>query len=533
MTRSHNSGDREYDFALPAFSQWKRLAIVWSIIVGAGLIVLLLTWNAFFKYVPPGKHLVIIAKNGEPLEEGQILAREGQKGIQEKVLGEGWHFVLPIVYATELEDNTIIPAGKAGIVRAHGGKPLRDGRILAEKGEQGIQREVLAPGAYRLNLKGFDVQIVDAVEIKPGYVGVVRRKLGKDSKKDFVDENSEEKGILKKVLQPGLYYLNTQEFEVNKAEVGISQTSFHKDPDPNKDTAMKFTSNGGLPIEIDCTVEWEVLPEHMPALLSRFEHVHDVEKKVIKVLAQPICRDKAFGYGVQDFLEGRTREKFQEDFTKELTTACAQENVTVHSAFIRRIEIPETYLKPIRDKKIAEETQETNKAKQLTAQSAIEVERERQMIEQEVAKVEAETKLQVDSIEQEIKNVTTRTTAEIEKLKGDYAARIALLDSQRTKVSGETEAMVKKLKETAKSQLHQKKMEVFRNDANAYLRCTLAEQLNPNLVLRLFHSGPGTLWTNMDSKGMNFMMPVPAGEKEPKKPVRADKKETPPAVVGD
>jgi hypothetical protein len=525
MTRSHNSGERDYDLSLPAFTPWKRLAIVWVIIVGVALVILLMTWNAFFKYVPPGKHLVIIAKNGAPLEEGQILAREGQKGIQEKVLGEGWHFVLPIVYATELEDNTLIPPGKVGILTALGGKPLHDGRILADKGEQGIQRQVLPPGAYRLNLHGFDVQIVDAVEIKPGYVGVVRRMLGKDSRKDFVDEDSDEKGILKKVLQPGLYYLNTREFEVNKAEVGISQTSFHKDPDPAKDTALKFTSNGGLPIEIDCTVEWEVLPEDMPALLARFDHVKDVEKKVIKVLAQPICRDKAFGYGVQDFLEGRTREKFQDDFTKELTSACAQEHVTVHSAFIRRIEIPDRYLKSIRDKKIAEETQETNKAKQLTAQSAVEVERERQMITQEVAKVEADTKLQVESIDQEIKNVTTRTDAEIKKLKGEYAARIADLDSQRTKVTGETEALVKKMKETAKSQLYQKKMDVFRSDANAYLRVTLAEQLNPNIVLRLFHSGPGTLWTNLDGKGMNFMMPVPAGEKEAKKP--------PPAVVGD
>ena len=35
------------------------------------------------------------------------MAEEGQKGILREVKGEGWHFVLPIVYSTELGDNTV------------------------------------------------------------------------------------------------------------------------------------------------------------------------------------------------------------------------------------------------------------------------------------------------------------------------------------------------------------------------------------------------------------------------------------------
>ena len=92
-------------------------------------------------------------------------------------------------------------------------------------------------------------------------------------------------------------------------------------------------------------------------------------------------------------------------------------------------------------------------------------------------------------------------------------------DAERAKVMGQAETEVTKLKETAKSGLYQLKMDVFQNDSNAFLRYTLADQLNPDLVLRLFHSGTGTFWTNMGDKNMNLMLPMPVASdsKEPKK----------------
>src|SRR5262245_42817570 len=106
-----------------------------------------LTWTAFFKYVDPGKHLVVTVKRGKPLPTGHILAEEGEQGVQRKVLGEGYHFVMPIANETVVEDNTEIPSGKVGIVTALGGDPLPPGVILATKeNEQGIQKHVLPPG---------------------------------------------------------------------------------------------------------------------------------------------------------------------------------------------------------------------------------------------------------------------------------------------------------------------------------------------------------------------------------------------------
>jgi hypothetical protein len=511
MTAERNP--REYPTVIAVSSHWKRLAVAWSIIALVIIVFVLLTWNTFFTYVPPGRHMVIISKNGEKLPQGEVLAKEGQQGIQKEVKGEGWHFVMPILYSVELEENTLIPPGKVGIVTAKGGKTPPAGRLLAEPGEQGIQRQVLPPGAYRLNKHGYEVQLVDAIDIKPGDVGVLRRMLGETGQGRFAAEGGNQKGILRKVLQPGLYYINTKEFEVIQAAVGIYQTSFHKPtPDSSRDTAITFTCKGGFPIDVDCTVEWEVLPEDMPSLVAEYGLVKDVEKKVIDVQAHAICRDKGIDYGVQDFLQGTTREKFQEDFAKELTRVCKEKNVTIHSAFIRRINIPEAYLKQIRDAQIAHETQLTNKAQELTAQTEAAVEREKQMIEQEVARVQAETKFLVAGIDQEVKNVGIKVDAELEKMKADYQARIAALDADRTKVLGEADAQAKQMKEIATNNLYQLKLAVFQNDGNAYLRYTLGDKLNPDMILRLFHSGAGTLWTNMNSKGLNFMMPIPSSE---------------------
>ena len=49
------------------------------------------------------------------------------------------------------------------------------------------------------------------------------------------------------------------------------------------------------------------------------------------------------------------------------------------------------------------------------------------------------------------------------------------------------------------------------------------------MQLRLFHAGPGTLWTNMGGKDMSFMMPLPREEKKEKE----EKKATPVGGKGD
>src|SRR5262249_653428 len=155
-----------------------------------------------------------------------------------------------------------------------------------------------------------------------------------------------------------------------------------------------------------------------------------------------------------------------------------------------------------------------------TAQSEAEVERELRTIDQRVLEVQAETARMVAAVDREVGNLETKVKAEIEKLKADYEARIATLEAERVQLTGSAEAEVQRLKETAKNSLYELKMKVFERDAEAFLRYSLAEQLNPQMRLRLFHSGPGTFWTNLEGKGMNFLLPAPTGGEKASQPAQ-------------
>jgi regulator of protease activity HflC (stomatin/prohibitin superfamily) len=511
-------------------SEWprrlRRLALAIGIPLVLALVLFLVLWNTFFHYVGPGEMLVIIAKNGAPLKAGEVLADPGEKGVQRAVLGEGWHFVMPVAYSTERKRNVEVPPGQVGIVTNLGGQTPPEGRELARKdGERGVRPDVLPPGSYRLNQYGYQVEMAPATEVKPGYVGVLRRQLGRKNAGRFAD-GPDDKGIVREVLQPGLYYLNTKEYEVIHCEVGIDQTSY-RDKHKANEHAITFQAKDGYQIIMECTIEWEVLPNDAPELLAEFGtavsegktvvNFQTVERNVIDQHAMKISRDRGFNFGTQDFLEGSHREVFNADFTAALKEACREKHVMVRSAFIRQIIIPQEFLKQKSEKQMAAESKLTNEARELTAQSEADVEREKSMVKQAVAKVEAETERLVAGINREKENVMSRTDAEVEEMKAKYGAQIALLDAERKTVLGTAEAEATRLRETAKSSLYKMKMDVFANDGQAFLRYTLAQQLNPKMILRLFHSGPGTLWTNLDNKNMNLLLPAP-GATRPEEP---------------
>lgn len=492
----------------------------WMILIGVPLIVLvvlgIILFNVCFHYVPPNHMLVVVTKYGDPLESGQILANPGQKGIQEEVLGEGYHFVMPILKTAMVEKNTIIEPGKVGIVVNKGGRLPEGDWVLVDGADvKGIRREVLLPGSYRINPYGYEIKIIDAVEIKAGYVGVVHRlRVAEPGKPtafgEMFGDDPGQIGVLgKAVLQPGTYYVNKEEYDVIPREVGIYQTSYQYYTNPEQSTAIEFTVKDGYIINMDCTVEWELLPENAPKLVEKYPTIRDIEKMVIDQQARRISRERGFNYGAQDWLDGIKREEFQEDFKMELIRACGENNVKVKSAFIRNIIIPDSFLKPKRDKQLADETRTTNLAKEETARSDAAVERERSLIDQEVKKIEAETLQMVALIEQDIENLTAQTDAEITKMKNEYDAKIADIEAERKRVTAQAESEATKLKETAKNSLYRMKMDVFQSNPDAFLRYTMAQQINPNLMLRVFHAGPGTLWTNLGNKNMTFMLPAP------------------------
>lgn len=198
--------------------------IVAGIVVVLALLEFLWLWGFCRFYVGPNEMAIITAKVGDPLEPGQILAREGQKGILDEPLGEGRHFRNPIFYDWEIVDVTIIQPGKVGIVTSKVGEKLPEGEFIADRGQKGIWRSVLGPGKYRMNPYGYDIQVVDAISIPIGYAGVITSLSGEQAPSGQF-ANEKQKGVRRDVLQPGLYYVNAKEYKVDVLEIGINQVS--------------------------------------------------------------------------------------------------------------------------------------------------------------------------------------------------------------------------------------------------------------------------------------------------------------------
>lgn len=204
-----------------------KTAVKMALTLAAVVLGAWLTWEWGFCrfYVGPDRMAVVTATMvGDPLPPGQILAKKGQRGIQEDVLGEGRHFLNPWLYDWKIVPVVSIPPGKVGVVTSKVGDPLPEGEFLAEPGQKGIWRNVLGPGKYRMNPVGYQIDVVDAISIPIGYDGVVTSLSGTQTAPNEFAKRGE-KGVRSDVLQPGLYFVNPREYKVDVLEIGVNQVS--------------------------------------------------------------------------------------------------------------------------------------------------------------------------------------------------------------------------------------------------------------------------------------------------------------------
>ncbi len=130
-------------------------------------------WMICRTEVPPGFSLLVRYKGPWPFgsstmaPEGTLVQNAGagrpvQVGILEDMPGPGRHFYSPLEYETHLVKDQVIAPGKIGVVVSKIGKPLPEGAYLVDaKGYRGILRKVLTPGRYRINTYAYDVKVVD------------------------------------------------------------------------------------------------------------------------------------------------------------------------------------------------------------------------------------------------------------------------------------------------------------------------------------------------------------------------------------
>lgn len=474
--------------------------------------------------VPPDKMLIIVAKTGKEMPPGQIIAGEGQKGVRLEPLGTGRHFFNPFLYERQLRPQIVVGPGELGVVINKFGKELPSGEFLAGKDERGIQREVLLPGTYKLNPYAFEVKIVPMVEIEPGHVGVIAARSGKTAKGQLADEG--ERGVQKRVLEPGLYAINPEAYSVESIEIGFNQITMahagklpetlttgqgtdkgrnqqrqkvERSVTPTKPVlgAVKFPSSDGFEITIDVTLLWQLLPEDAPEVFSRYGNIQKIEENILIPQINSTARIKGSTFGAVDFIVGDKREEFQRAFQETIEKTLKEKHLQVDLALVQDTLVPDNISGPIQDSRIAAEWNITNVEKTKTEAKKAQLDETVGLIRQIEQVVEYETQRLEGNTAAEREKAVNQIAAEGRLKVAELAQQTASIRADIKRKLGSAESKVVEMKGKAEGEGFAQQVAAAGGAAD-YNALQFAKQLPERVKLSLIYAGNGTLWTDLE-----------------------------------
>ncbi|MBD3307569.1 hypothetical protein GF339_14130, partial [candidate division KSB3 bacterium] len=381
--------------------------------------------------IPPGKVGVLTRKIGDAAPAGQrLVPRDSNyRGIIREVLEPGIQYLHPYMYNWQIVDAVNIPPGKVGVLTRKIGDSPPTGAILVDRKStyQGIIKEVLEPGMYYLNPYEFEVEVTDAVAIPDGFVGVMIAKTGKPTPEDQLLVTEGFRGTRRDYLKPGLYYINPYEFDIVPIDTRQQKYEMTAAPDQG-DTAFSdeitFLSNDGFRISIDVTVLYEVQPEKAPKVVATLgKNLDDIKTKIIRPGSRSFARLEGSMLQAVEFVNGETRKVFQEKLADSLQQEGARAQINVVNTFVRNYTIPEELLEPIRFKEIAEKQKEQYVEEQKREEQQAQLARQKALVEQQSQKIKAET----DKIVAETKAEEQKRVAII---RGEQMLEVARLEKQ-------------------------------------------------------------------------------------------------------
>jgi len=427
-----------------------------------------------------------------------------------------------------------------GVVTRQVGDDPAPGQVVAtrDSGIKGIVREVLTPGTYKINPYVYKVELHPAVVIPAGFVGVVTNLFGdqpvtpmgetlpnRTERPVAAAESSEatpaeeqyvshvpplahpgERGILRDVLQPGVYFINPKLQKVTLLEIGFNEYSQVKISE-SENLRISFPSDTGYLIRVGVTVIWGIHPTHAAEIINEFGNVDRVLDKVIGPQLRSICRNIGSTYAARDFIQGEKREMFQKALTAELQRVCRSKNLEVLLALVREIEVHAPTAGPTGGE-VTEDLKRTIQQSYIAIESQLTKAKQRDAAAVK-AKLEEERK-NVDIAREGVKGDTGKmvadTLAEGEKTAAEIGARadlevatirqeVAALAAQRVEILGQANADVEKMKKESEAKGYEMLVDAF-GSGHAYNLYTFAENFQPESI-RLFFAGEGTFWTDL------------------------------------
>lgn len=441
-----------------------------------------------FTVIPEGKIGLVLAKDGAEIPTGNILAQRaicdnfqdaemflnngGQRGRQSVYITAGSYRINTMLFQVSVSEMIRIQESMVGIVTTLDGLPIEAGQIagklidghnnfqdfdafIKNGGNRGLQPQVILAGSYNLNPWAVQMEEIPMTEIAIGYVGVVISYIGVEGNDltgaefkhgNIVSKGS--KGVWLEPLGPGKYPINKYIMKVelvpttNLVLNWASARSEAHNLDKNLST-ITVRSKDGFPFNLDVAQIIHVPTTEAPKVIARFGNMVNLVSQVLEPTIGNYFRNSAQDSDVIAFLS--TRKERQESAKEHIKKVLDEYNVNAVDTLIGDIVPPESLMKTLTDRKIAEEQKVTYNTQKQAQET-------RQGMEKETAI--ADMQKDIVKAQQSVEIAERTANATVKKSEGDAASvRLAVsAEAEATKLRAQAEAEGLKMKAAAQAQ---------------------------------------------------------------------------------
>ena len=469
-----------------------------------------------FIVIPDGAIGLVMSKDGAELNAGAVLARRvecsmfqdaevflrngGQKGRQAAYLTPGTYRINAFLFEVTLSKMTQIKDNMVGIVTTLDGAPLQEGQIagrmieghnnfqdadafLAHGGNRGLQPHVILAGSYFLNNWFVNVEEIAMTDIPIGYVGVVISFCGEEGEDvsgvEFKHGNIVKrgfKGVWSEPLGPGKYPLNTYILNIefvpttNLVLNWANARSEAHQLDKHLST-ITVRSKDGFPFNLDVSQIIHIPMNEASKVIARFGNMNNLVSQVLEPTIGNYFRNSAQDSDVIAFLS--TRKERQASAREHINRVLEKYNVTGVDTLIGDIAPPDTLMKTLTDRKLAEEQKVTYDTQRMAQET-------RQNLEKQTAI--ADMQKQIVEADQGVGIAERIANSHVKKAEGDAASvRLnAAAEAQRITVTGNAEA--EKILAIGKANAESYELQVKAMGGDNFTRTKIAETIGREKV---------------------------------------------------
>jgi uncharacterized membrane protein YqiK len=441
-----------------------------------------------FTVIPEGKIGLVLSKDGKEIPTGRILARKvdsdnfqdatffldngGQKGRQTAFITTGSYRINTFLFEIVIADQIKIYENMIGIVTALDGDPIPQGQIagkfveghnnfqdfdkfLDTGGNRGLQPQVMLAGSYYINTWGILIEQNPMTDVPIGYVGVVISYIGDDGQDVTGDTfkhgnivSKGQRGVWMEPLGPGKYALNkyTTKLEAVPTTNLVLNWANARSESHNLDknlSTITVRSKDGFPFNLDVAQIIHVPANEAPKVIARFGSMNNLVSQVLEPTIGNYFRNSAQDSDVISFLS--TRKERQESAKNHIKLVLDEYNVNAVDTLIGDIVPPDSLMKTLTDRKLAEEEQKTYQTQRMAQE-------QRQGMEKETAIADMQKEIVRASQSVEIAQRTADAT--VKKAEGD-ATSLKLnvnAEAEATKMRANAEAEATKARAGAQAE---------------------------------------------------------------------------------